>query len=433
MVSGGKRIVVTYMTIFYTIKPWSMRKKFYTSFIFLSAILSAAIVTAQKDRFAYAITDVSKEGVNWSYLRRIDLTTGSFSDVLLSGTDFSQLSFDATTKKQMRAPLTDTRFGSIVNAAFGTGVAALAYDKRNNRLYYTPMFVDQLRYIDLKSMKVYFINDADLTGTKVKAADQSNIVTRMAIASDANGYALTNDGNHLIRFTTGKKTTITDIGALIDNPSNNNSIHNSCSSYGGDMIADDDGNLYVFSARNHVFKVNIETRIASHLGTIKSLPENFTVNGAAVDDNGLVLLTSAVNNTALYTLDINTLEAKSSASNPFRSSDLANSNLLATKRNVPIAALIKNTEEISNGKIQLYPNPVRGNHFRLQFLQEPGNYTVQVTDVLGRQATHAIINISGKGQTEMVQLPVETKQGVYLVKVIDHNDRTVFSKKILVQ
>ena len=38
--------------------------------------------------------------------------------------------------------------------------------------------------------------------------------------ADGNGYAITNDGNHLIRFTTGKKTVITDFGNLIDAETN---------------------------------------------------------------------------------------------------------------------------------------------------------------------------------------------------------------------
>jgi hypothetical protein len=60
----------------------------------------------------------------------------------------------------------------------------------------------------------------------------------MVIASDGNGYALTNDGNHLIRFTTGKDPVITDLGALTDDASNaNNSVH-SRKGFGGDMIAD---------------------------------------------------------------------------------------------------------------------------------------------------------------------------------------------------
>ncbi len=70
------------------------------------------------------------------------------------------------------------------------------------------MFINQLRYIDLKTMKVYFVPTPDITSLKIKAADQSNIITRMAIGDDGNGYALTNDGNHLLHFTTGKKITI---------------------------------------------------------------------------------------------------------------------------------------------------------------------------------------------------------------------------------
>ena len=72
---------------------------------------------------------------------------------------------------------------------------------------------------------------------------------------------------------------------MVDDQANKGvSIHNSCSSYGGDMIADDNGNLYVFSARNHVFKINIESKVATHLGIISGLPTGFTVNGAAVTD-----------------------------------------------------------------------------------------------------------------------------------------------------
>ena len=81
------------------------------------------------------------------------------------------------------------------------------YDKKNNRLYYTPMFIDQLRYIDLKTMKVFYVADRAFTGKPQKSSDQGNIVTRMVIASDGNGYAMTNDGTQLIQFSTGKKMT----------------------------------------------------------------------------------------------------------------------------------------------------------------------------------------------------------------------------------
>src|SRR5436189_2828650 len=107
-----------------------------------------------------------------------------------------------------------------MQAPFSTGVAAMAYDKKNNRLYFTPMFIDQLRYVDLKTMKVFYVTDLAFTGMPQKSSDQGNVVTRMVIASDGNGYAMTNDGAHLIRFTTGKKLAIADLGALVDDPSN---------------------------------------------------------------------------------------------------------------------------------------------------------------------------------------------------------------------
>jgi len=49
----------------------------------LFAALTATVFTsstlhAQNDRFAYAITDLSKEGAGWNALRRIDLQTGQY-------------------------------------------------------------------------------------------------------------------------------------------------------------------------------------------------------------------------------------------------------------------------------------------------------------------------------------------------------------------
>jgi Secretion system C-terminal sorting domain len=401
----------------------------------LVSIFSAFFANSQADRFAYAITDVNKEGANWSFLRKIDLKTGVFSEVVLNGSDATSFAYDAVTKKQLSAPLKDDRLGEIANAAFGTGVAALALDKRNNRLYYTPMFIDQLRYIDLKTMKVYFVSGFAFTGIRTKATDQSNIVTRMAIGDDGNGYALTNDGNHLLRFTTGKKITVADLGALVDNPANTTvSVHNSCNSYGGDMVADDDGNLFLFSNRMNVFKVNIETKVATHLGAVSGLPATYTINGSAVDDNNQILISSAVDNSSIYTVDIKTLAATPvKATGGWRTADLATSNLLATRKPFPFARLLNAIEETEDGRIQLFPNPVTNNQFTVQFNLAEGNYTVQIKDVLGRQVARTKTSIKGQGQTETFQLQALSGKGVYLVKITDQNNKTVFTRKILVQ
>jgi Secretion system C-terminal sorting domain len=415
-----------------------MRKSLPFVSLLMGTVFIANFVLAQSDRFAYAVTDINKEGANWSFLRKVDLQTGAYSDVILSGNDVSRLAYDAATKKQLTTPLTDARYGNLINAAFGTGVAAAAYDKKHDRLYYTPMFFDQLRYIDLKTMNVYFAVGSNFSGQTDKAADQSNIITRMVIADDGNGYALSNDGNHLIRFTTGKKLEVTDMGVVADAAENKGvSVHNSCSSYGGDMIADNDGNLFVFSARNNVFKVNIETKVATHLGAISGLPATFTTNGAAVTENNGVLITSAVDASSLYTVDTKTLVATVVKSNnvPWHTADLANSNILQTRKQVSAPELIASKVAPLNDKIQLYPNPVTTNQFNIQFSQaDEGNYTVQVTDARGQQVTQKMVSVSGKGQTVSgVNLPAPAAKGIYIVKVIDPNSKTVYSNKIVVQ
>ena len=224
-----------------------MRKSLRFSSLLMGTVLWCTLAESQSDRFAYAITDVQKEGANWSYLRKMNLQTGQFTDVLLNGTEAKQVVFDASTKKEITSFSNEPNRGFNTQPAFSTGVAAMAFDKKNNRLWYTPMFIDQLRYIDLRTMKVYYVTSQAFTGMWQKSADQGNIITRMTIADDGNGYAMTNDGAHLVRFSTGKKLVITDLGMIADSPESKGfSIHSSCSSFGGDMVADNQGNLYVF-------------------------------------------------------------------------------------------------------------------------------------------------------------------------------------------
>lgn len=393
----------------------------------------------QTDRFAWAITDAQQLGANWNSLRKLNLQTGEYSTVILDGSNSSLAVYNATNKKQLETPLADARFGNLVNAAFGTGVAAMAYDKKSNRLFYTPMLFDQLRYIDLKTMKVFFVADKGFTGKPIKNADQGNIVTRMAIAADGNGYALTNDGSQLIRFSTGKSLATEDLGALVDDPANKNvSIHNSCSSFGGDMIADNDGNLFVISARNQVFKINPTNKVATHLGMINGLPEGFSVNGAAVTDDNRILVSSAIK------LEYFTVDYRNWTATPYtvsgaswNSSDLANSNLLTTtEKNTNTVNFVSRNPAPNSGEgtISLYPNPVTNNQFVMQFSQlRAGAYSIQVTDVMGRTVVQQNISISGDNHAQLIKLDPAAAKGIYLIKVTDGVSKGVYSTKVVVQ
>jgi hypothetical protein len=226
---------------------------------------------------------------------------------------------------------------------------------------------------------------------------------------------------------------------LVDDPANSSiSIHNSCSSFGGDVVADDDGNLYAFSARNHVFKINIESKIATHLGVISGLPANFTVNGAAVNEKNQVVVGSAVEASTYFIVDPKTWAATpyKIAGAVWHSSDLANSNVLVSgnRHGGTSPELLPQTYAGGDNRIQVYPNPVTNNKFLIQFNQlEAGNYIMQLTDVTGRQVMQQAVNISRDNQTQDVNLNPSYTKGVYLLKLTDHNSKAVYSTKIVVQ
>ncbi|HEX6191971.1 MAG TPA: T9SS type A sorting domain-containing protein [Chitinophagaceae bacterium] len=416
-----------------------MRKSLRFSSFLLGTFLLTNLAQSQSDRFAYAITDIKKDGANWSYLRKLDLGNGQFTDVLLNGTDPKQVAFDAITKKQLSSFTAEANRGYSMQPAFSSGVAAMAFDKRNNRLWYTPMFIDQLRYIDLRTMKVYYVSSQDFTGMAKKSADQGNIITRMTIGNDGNGYAMTNDGAHLLRFTTGKKITVTDLGMLADAPYNKgSSIHSACGSFGGDMIADNDGNLFVISAFNKIFKVNIETKIATHIGSVNGLPANFTTNGAAVTSDNKILLGSAVDGNNYYLVDPRQWTASVyQLAGGWRSSDLANSNILVTKTTKSVLENVvrpPSAEDLQTKLVQVYPNPVTDNQFVIHFNRLAiGDYSIRVTDVMGRQVLQRVVNVASEDQTETIRLSPASAKGFYLVNIFDNNSKAVFTKKLVVQ
>jgi hypothetical protein len=411
-----------------------MKKHLPLSFLLGTALSFNLGSYGQADQFVYAVTDINNQGANWGHLRRLDLNSGKFSDVLLNGTDVNQRSYDHTTKQQFREPLKDARFGILANAPFGTGVAAIAYDKKNQRIYYTPMFINQLRYIDLRTMKAFFVSTPGIDALEIKAADQSNIITRMVIADDSYGYALTNDGQHLLQFTTGKNIMINDLGAVVDDPQNKEiSIRNACSSYGGDMIADDEGNLLIFSNRTHVFKINIRTKMATHLGTVQGLPTTFTINGAAVDNHNQVIVTSSADHQSIYTVNPKDLTATPVQSdNSWKTADLANSNILATRKSTPYVRLLPAQHEPGDKSVEVFPNPVINDRFTVQFNLNEGTYTIQVKDGTGRLVSTSTTRVIGQKQATTIQLPGRAARGFYLVNVLGQGKETLYSKKILV-
>lgn len=408
---------------------------------------------SQQSNIAYAITGQTNANFNWTDIRAIDLSSGHVNTTLFENgkTKFSFV--DAETKQPVnKFTLNEKATGLqqtisvnkiIINNDSPTSLmsAAVAYDKRHDKLFFASMHTGELMWLDLRSninapsfytIQKPLVSNADYN-------DESFNITRMTIGANGDGYALTNDANHLIRFTTGNKIIINDMGSLIDDESNNGiSVHNKCSSWGGDMVADAFGKLYLFTASKNVFIVDPETMIATYKGTISNLSPTFTVNGAAVIDDDNIIVSSANTFEGFYKVDINKFSATKliTQGKIYNASDLASCNLLhqSAKQNSLGSPLLKNIEVIGNRFISIYPNPVAEGQIKITFDgNASGKYKIVLTDLQGRLIQTKDIYIKGPGQVENFQMHRKQAAGMYLIKISDATSKAIFSDKLVVE
>lgn len=330
--------------------------------------------------------------------------------------------------------------GTLQSEPTETMVAATAYSNDSRRLFFVPMKKAELRWVewDAKGIPSFYAVTSPLLG-QLDMEKPENQITRMTVGVDGFGYALTNDGNHLIRFTTGPKPTIIDLGNLIDASSNGQqTVHSQCASWGGDLVAAADGSLYLITLRNHIYHISVKNRIATYKGVITGLPENFTSNAAAATANGDLLVGCSNGNQNCFIVDVQNFQARPAFTRQpgnMNFSDLA-SGFFLFSRFQPSNVNQNNADLFTAESYQLsvFPNPVTEKVFRLNFKQSnTGLHTVQVRDLSGQLILQTNVNISGRGQAFTFNLPSETAGGMYLVRVTDHTDKIVHVSKLVVQ
>ncbi|RYY68708.1 MAG: T9SS type A sorting domain-containing protein [Chitinophagaceae bacterium] len=416
--------------------------------ILLSSFLAVSSLTtqAQNSNKAFAITSDGNADHVWMNIRQVDLGTGLVTKTIFQRSKSNFVLTDLNSKRAVDQTTANPNIYMSKDYPTGSLVAAAAYDQRNNKLFFTPMRIGELRWVDLdvknETPKFYTMtSDALSFGNSENMMDESNHITRMVIAADGNGYAITNDGNHFIKFTTGKKPVITELGALIDDEKNAGlSIHNKCSSWGGDMLADAFGKLYVISASKNVFVIDIDTRVATFKGTITGLPANFTSNAAAVNAEGKIVLGSANVFAGYYTASLEDLKATAveGSDRQFNASDFANGNLLlqkeadAARKTGAILPMLDNA--FSNSDKLVFPNPVTTSSFAVLFDgRKAGIYTIVLSDLSGRNLQSQFATINKGSQTVNVSLKSKPANGMYLVKVLDEGKQVVFTEKVMIQ
>ncbi|MCT2562953.1 T9SS type A sorting domain-containing protein [Chryseobacterium herbae] len=368
---------------------------------------------AQQDFFAIAGKDTSS--IVFSDFRVMDAANGTSGDKLFAA--------DAVAKvfsQERKGNVSEDK--NSYNHSQATAMAALAYDPMNNNLVYMPMFSSNIYILNAKTKEITLVEN---TFAKVTSCDINSHITRMTAGYDGNIYALNNAGSQLLQISRkGSQYTVNDLGIIKDDASNGkNSFTALETGFGGDMIADADNNFYVFSASGNVFKVVPKELKAKFVGKISGLPENYSVNGSAVNASGKVVVASAKGD-SLYEVDLNTLQAKvlPGGEKP-HIYDLA-SKYFANDRATSANAL---------ANIDIYPTKVDEHFININVNDQKikGNIHLNVFDISGKNVMKQKLSVKDGSLNQQVYLK-SLVNGAYIVNITDESGKALLNKKILV-
>jgi len=379
----------------------------------LSSLLLLSIGTlafGQQDLLA--LTGKETSNIVFQDFRALDSKKGITQNVILSASD--QPTVFST--KQNREITEDKK--SNANA-LASQMATLAVDSRGN-LVYMPLFSSNIYVLDFKTKNVTLVENNLSNPT---SCDTGSQFSRMTIGADGNVYVLSNSGAQLLKiFYKDGKYAVTDLGIVKDDSGNGeNLLSKMQTGFGGDMIADDNNNFYIFSAFGSVFKVSLNDMKAKFIGKIKLLPENFSINGVAVNAEEKIVLASAKGG-VFHSLNLETLQVEKMNNNlDMPVYDLGSSYVLKS-----------NKVAVDINKNDIYPTKVSEGFVNIRIANnQKGNANVKVYSTSGNLVSNqTITNISNsENRIELGKLV----SGVYVVNVESENGKTIVSKKIIVK
>ncbi|MFL9834555.1 T9SS type A sorting domain-containing protein [Chryseobacterium terrae] len=375
-------------------------------------LLLGNTINAQQDFFALAGKDSPRIEFNDFRAMNSDRTSGE--------SIFGIFSEAKVVSQSRKAVITEDK--TSYNHAQSMNLAALALDSSGDNLVYMPMFSSNIYVLNQKTKEITLVEN---NVARVTSCDINSHITRMATGYDGNMYAINNAGTQFIQISKkNNQYVVDDLGIIQDDASNGkNSFTAMETGFGGDMIADADNNFYVFSASGNVFKVSTKELKAKFVGKISGLPEAYSVNGAAVNSNGKVVIASA-KGAALYELNINNLEAKQlPGAQNLHIYDLA-SKYFANDRIAAVNAL---------ANIDVYPTKVDEQMITVNVNDKAikGNIKLTVFDVSGKSVMSTNLSVKEGSLNQQIHLR-NLVTGTYVVNITGESGKTLLSKKILV-
>ncbi len=368
---------------------------------------------AQQQDF-FALVGKDTPNIVFNDFRFVDGNTGISGEQIFTAETASRVVSQLSGKS-----VTEDRNG--YNNAQAVNMATLAYDQNGN-LVYMPMFSSNIYMLNGKTREITLVEN---TAARVTSCDINSHFTRMTAGYDGHIYAINNAGTQFLQISTGKgQSTVRDLGIIRDDASNGkNSFTLMETGFGGDMVADAENNFYVFSASGNVFKIAAAALKAKFIGKITGIPEGYSVNGAAVNAKGKVVIASA-KGSSLYEVDLKTLQAtQMQGQENLHIYDLA-SRYFANDKTAALA---------SSARIDVYPTRVTDHLINIKADDKSikGNISVAVFDLSGKAVMKNSLPVKDGRLHEQVQLK-NLISGAYLVNITDDSGKVLLNKKIMI-
>lgn len=300
------------------------------------------------------------------------------------------------------------------NSEMPDQVVGMSYDNKNQHIIFIGMYSPDIYTYNMRSGETKRIY---ATGTAHSKCALPKQFSRMATSSDGVSYALNNEATQLIEIRPSNGSyAVKELGALSTDIN-----FNQLKFYGGDLIADDSGNLYLISAMSQVVKISPKNMTATYMGSVQGLEEKYTSNGAAVMANGKVLLSNA-SGKGFYSLDFESMKADK----------------IASKSSTPLYDLaspyfLKDTDSsiVSNRFVSVYPTKVTNRQITVSVNSKlEGMGQVIIYDIVGNELLSSKMNLTNPLNSKEVNLN-SLSPGNYIIKVVDENGIELINEKFI--
>lgn len=353
-------------------------------------------------------------------LLSIFLITASFgfaqNDIVaVSGKDSKQIQFN-----DFRFLDVDSKTHQTIskkNYTFDDQVVGMTMDIKQENLVFIGKNSPDIFTYNLNNQS---FNKIYSSGKSFSNCDLGKQFSRMTTDIKGVMYALNNNSTQLISIELKNGVyKITDLGAL--RLSSSNESLNNMKFFGGDLIADKSGNLYLISAFAEVLMIDPNKKTAHHLGKIKGIETNFATNGAAVTKDNLVALSNSEGK-GMYIANFSNFEAKKIMSSSQPLYDMASPYFLD---------LNKDKSKEVNGSI--YPTKLTQKKINISIDEKiNGKGEISIYNINGNKILSSSIQLNKDGKSFKELDLSNLKAGNYIIVVSSPNGEELINEKFMI-